>query len=72
MRRRTGVRRRRRPVHGQDDPARFFLDHARVALGDGSPFGTGYGSFVRLNFATSRTLLEQIVEAMAAAVRAAG
>jgi len=57
---------------GQDDPARFFLDHARVALGDGSPFGTGYGSFVRLNFATSRTLLEQIVEAMAAAVRAAG
>jgi len=57
---------------GLEDPARFFLDHARVALGDGPPFGRGYDAFVRLNFATSRALLEQIVEAMAAAVRAAG
>jgi cystathionine beta-lyase len=53
-----------------DDPARFFLDHAKVALGDGPPFGRGYQPFVRLNFATSRPLLEQMVGAMAAAVRA--
>ena len=54
---------------GLEDPARFFLDHARVALGDGPPFGLGYDAFVRLNFATSRSLLEQIVEAMIESVR---
>jgi cystathionine beta-lyase len=54
---------------GLDDPARFFLDHARVALSDGPPFGAGCEQRVRCNFATSRALLEQIVEAMGAAVR---
>jgi cystathionine beta-lyase len=54
---------------GLDDPARFFLDHARVAVSDGPPFGPGCGQHVRLNFATSRALLEQIVTAMGAAVR---
>jgi cystathionine beta-lyase len=49
---------------GLDDPARFFLDHARVAVSDGPPFGTGCDQYVRLNFATSRALLEQIVVAM--------
>jgi cystathionine beta-lyase len=54
---------------GLDDPARFFLDHARVALADGPGFGTGFEQYVRLNFATSRSLLEQIVAALAAAMR---
>jgi cysteine-S-conjugate beta-lyase len=54
---------------GVPDPARFFLDHAQVALSDGPPFGTGNDTFVRLNFATSRALLERIVHAMAKAVR---
>ena len=53
---------------GLDDPARFFLDRARVAVSDGPPFGTGCDQHVRLNFATSRALLEQIVVAMGAAV----
>jgi cystathionine beta-lyase len=53
---------------GMKDPARFFLDHARVALSDGPPFGPGCEAFVRLNFATSRALLEQIVAAMGSAV----
>jgi cystathionine beta-lyase len=53
---------------GLDDPARFFLDHARVAVSDGPPFGTGCDQHVRLNFATSRALLEQIVVAMGGAV----
>ena len=57
---------------GLDDPARFFLDHARVAVSDGPPFGPGCDQYVRLNFATSRALLEQIVVAMGAAVRAHG
>jgi len=57
---------------GLDDPARFFLDHARVALSDGPPFGPGCEQFVRLNFATSRALLERIVGAMGDAVRRRG
>jgi cystathionine beta-lyase len=54
---------------GLGDPARFFLERARVALSDGPPFGgTGCDQYVRLNFATSRALLEQIVVALGAAV----
>jgi cysteine-S-conjugate beta-lyase len=42
-------------------PARWFLDHARVALSSGHVFGTGGGGHVRLNFATSQdTLLEAV------------
>ena len=51
----------------RDDPARWFLDDARVALSDGPPFGAGNEQRVRLNFATSRALLGRIVEAMASA-----
>ena len=51
------------------DPAGFFLDEARVALHDGALFGAAGRGFVRLNFATSAAILEQMVEAMAAAVR---
>jgi len=53
---------------GVDDPATFFLDHARVALNDGPPFGIGAEQHVRLNFATSRALLERILDAMVTAV----
>ena len=54
---------------GLDDPARFFLDHARVAVSDGPPFGPACEQQVRLNFGTSRALLERIVGAMGAAAR---
>jgi cystathionine beta-lyase len=54
---------------GLDDPATFFLREARVALNDGPAFGTGYEQFVRLNFGTSRALLERIVRAMGRAAR---
>jgi cystathionine beta-lyase len=57
---------------GLEDPARFFLDEARVAVSDGPPFGTGFEQFVRLNFGTSRELLEQILGAMGDAVRIPG
>jgi cystathionine beta-lyase len=56
---------------GADDPARFFLDHAHVALSDGPPFGPECEQHVRLNFATSRAFLERIVRAMGTAVRGA-
>ena len=55
---------------GVDAPAPFFLENARVALSDGPPFGVGNAHHVRLNFATSHALLEQIVRAMGAATRA--
>jgi cystathionine beta-lyase len=54
---------------GLEDPATFFLREARVALSDGPPFGEGNDHHIRLNFATSRALLERIVGAMAAALR---
>lgn len=54
---------------GVEDPARFFLERARVALSDGPGFGALYAQRVRLNFATSRALLERIVGAMSAAAR---
>jgi cystathionine beta-lyase len=54
---------------GLEDPARTFLDRGHVALSDGPPFGPDCEQRVRLNFATSPELLEQIVGAMAAALR---
>lgn len=53
---------------GLADPARHFLDQARVALSDGPPFGAGNEQFVRLNFATSDELLGRIVTAMAGSI----
>jgi cystathionine beta-lyase len=54
---------------GLDDPARCFLDRGQVAVSDGPPFGPGCEQQVRLNFATSRALLERIVAAMGEAAR---
>ena len=50
------------------DPFNFFLEHARVALTAGREFGAPGKGFVRLNFATSRTILMEILERMRAAV----
>jgi cystathionine beta-lyase len=46
----------------QPDPFTFFLERARVALSDGRKNGPGGDGFVRLNFATSRPILTQILE----------
>ncbi len=51
-----------------EKPADFFLQRAKVALSEGAPFGAPGQGFARLNFATSRTLLTDIVKRMAAAV----
>ena len=53
--------------------SRFFLKRAKVALNDGAEFGPpdstlGFEQCARLNFATSRAILEEILERMAAAV----
>jgi cystathionine beta-lyase len=49
-------------------PARWFLDHARVALSSGHVFGTGGAGHVRLNFATSQAILTQAVSRMGQAL----
>ncbi|MEX2504007.1 MAG: aminotransferase class I/II-fold pyridoxal phosphate-dependent enzyme, partial [Egicoccus sp.] len=49
-------------------PAQHFLDHAGVALIDGADFGAGGAGHVRLNFATSRSILTEAVERMAASL----
>lgn len=50
-------------------PARWFLDHANVALSSGHVFGTGGRGHVRLNFATSQTILTDAVSRMGQALR---
>jgi cystathionine beta-lyase len=47
----------------------FFLEKARVGLNFGETFGADYAGFARLNFATPRPVLEEIVGRMVAAVR---
>lgn len=49
-------------------PARWFLDHARVALSSGHVFGTGGAGHVRLNFATSQAILTEAVSRMGEAL----
>jgi cysteine-S-conjugate beta-lyase len=49
-------------------PARWFLDHAHVALSSGHVFGTGGAGHVRLNFATSRAILTEAVSRMGLAL----
>ncbi|MET0701606.1 MAG: cystathionine beta-lyase, partial [Mycobacterium sp.] len=53
-------------------PQQFFLDKARVALEPGPRFGAPGTGYVRLNFATSSTILGDAVIAMAGAVNGAG
>ena len=53
---------------GHVEPADHFLEHARVALNEGSLFGSGGDGYARLNFATSEDLLIQMVERVASAL----
>lgn len=50
------------------EPADFFLEKARVATNHGPAFGAPGEGHVRFNFATSRSILAQAVEAMGEAV----
>jgi cystathionine beta-lyase len=49
-------------------PARWILDHARVALSSGHVFGTGGAGHVRLNFATSQAILTEAISRMGRAL----
>jgi len=48
-----------------DNPGEFFLDKACVLVNDRSAFGAAGAGHVRLNFATPRPVLIQIVAARA-------
>ncbi|MDX1431598.1 MAG: MalY/PatB family protein [Gammaproteobacteria bacterium] len=52
----------------EPDPCTYFLEHARVALSDGRTFGEEGEGCVRLNFATPRAQLEEILERMARSI----
>jgi cystathionine beta-lyase len=52
-------------------PAGVFLREARVAVSAGPAFGTGGAGYVRLNYATSREVLEQALARMGSVVSAA-
>jgi cystathionine beta-lyase len=54
-----------------DHPGEFFLDRAQVMVNDGPAFGDAGRGHVRLNFATPRPILTQIVTQLAAAVSSA-
>ena len=47
----------------------YLLEEGKLALNDGLNFGAGYQGFVRLNFATSRELLQDGLERLARAVK---
>ncbi len=53
---------------GLDDPAGVFEQRGRVAFEPGPLFGTGGDGFVRLNFATSPTILDEAIRRMRAAI----
>jgi cystathionine beta-lyase len=54
------------PLGLSAEPAATFLERGRVAFVPGAQFGAAYGSFVRLNFATTQTLVHAIVARMRA------
>jgi cystathionine beta-lyase len=51
-----------------DDPAKSLLESARVALSTGTDFGERGTGFARLNFATSREILDEILDRIVEAV----
>jgi cystathionine beta-lyase len=52
----------------EENPADFFLERARVLLTDGAACGDAGQGHVRLNFATPRPILAEMVSRMAVAV----
>ena len=53
-----------------EPPFEFFLREARVGLNEGITFGPQCGDFVRLNFGTTRTNLQEAINRMEAALAA--
>jgi cysteine-S-conjugate beta-lyase len=56
-------------LHLDTEPADVFRERGRVALGRGSEFGAPGKGFVRITFATTPTILREIVSRMNSALR---
>ncbi len=54
----------------EGSPARHILETQRLALNEGRTFGEGFDGFTRVNFATSRSLLGEILERIEKAFQA--
>jgi cystathionine beta-lyase len=50
---------------------KFFHDQARVAFNPGETFDPQCAQYARFNFATSRKIVDEILDRMSAAVRRA-
>lgn len=53
------------------DPSDFFAEHGHVKLSPGPSFGPGGEGHARLNFATSRPMLDEIIKRMSIALQTA-
>jgi cysteine-S-conjugate beta-lyase len=53
---------------GLENPFKFFLSRAKVALSNGTDFGPGGAGFVRLNFGCPRSILEEALVRMKDAI----
>lgn len=58
-----------RPLRWPGDPAAVIRDRARVELSPGPSFNPGGDGFVRLNFATSESLLDEILDRLVRCAR---
>lgn len=56
------------PEQAKEHPAKWLTEHAKVALNEGVSFGPGGAGHARLNFATSREILEEAVDRLAQAI----
>lgn len=54
------------------NPAKFFLEQARVAVNDGEEFGKGGEGFVRLNFGCPQSMLIEALEKIKVSLQAMG
>ncbi|KXK10717.1 MAG: class I/II aminotransferase [Chloroflexi bacterium OLB14] len=54
---------------GIEKPYEFFLENAKVALSDGNIFGKDGASHLRINFGTSRALLQEGLNRMSKAMK---
>ena len=52
-----------------DDPAAWLLERAKVALGAGPDFGEHGTGYARLNFATTRAVLDEAIDRIVGALR---
>lgn len=57
---------------GIENVHKFMLEQAKVAFNEGSTFGPAFKGFLRLNFATSREVLQEALERVERALRQRG